>query len=384
MKNIFLISFLFFLVFVFSCDDNKSLTPYLLPKKEYKTEVVYGSFINSVSFLFVTDDSGSMSTHKKYLAKNVALFLKPILEAHPYFNYNFALTSMGTREDSKLFHIDLSFVAGECSIEPSLFIKNSQIGPYFSYKGGGINTHSDMICLAASNIQANRNFADENFFEPLKYIAKKTDTELSNFFGKDKILIVFFISDAGGENYVGRLRGSKNISLVAETMQKEALDWLKYHGTNEENIRAYAVIPPKKRDIGCSLDDTATSGGAYTPPKHVYALVEKLNGLSISICDTQWGKHLTDVSKSLLQSIPAQTLYLEDIPQLGTIEVFFNNKKVPEDFEKGWFLDIEKQSVYFGPNFNLSYYKTDFTSNNKDKVVIKYKPMNLDTLQRSE
>ena len=165
-------------------------------------------------------------------------------------------------------------------------------------------------------------------------------------------------------------------------MQKELLVLLNHLDVNEKNLRVYAVIPPKKKECD-DIDDSAKEGG-YTPPRHVFSLVEKVNGLSISICDTDWGEHLTDISEHLLQSIPTRTIYLEEIPQLGTIEVFFNGKKVPKDPETGWLLDIEKQAVYFGPDFDLAFYKKDSKNNIKDEVILKYKPMNLDVLQNSE
>ncbi|MCZ0932888.1 MAG: hypothetical protein OXJ52_07040 [Oligoflexia bacterium] len=377
-----------FCFFVFACDDNKSLTPYLLESKEFKLDLSYGEFINSVSFLFITDHSGSMEKHRKHLAENIALFLDPLLDSYPHFNYNFAVTSAGVKggKGASFLFVNTEHVAEKCSISLSRLRKSSQLGPYLSYGGSSQMSRSDLVCALAENIEADINLHDENFFKPIQYIAQQADKKFrSDFFGEDKILILFFISDAGGEEYVGGIRNSsKDSSVIADTMSNEILDQLKMFGVRGENIRAYAVIPPKKHKIGCPLDDTTRSGASYTPPDHVYSLIEKMEGVSLSICDASWGKLLTDVSDNLLQSIPSKTVYLEEIPKQGTVEVFFNNKKAPEDVETGWSLDIEKLAIYFGPNFDLSRYRTDSKFNTKDKVVIKYQPLNIDILQNSE
>ena len=369
------------------CDDNKSLTPYLLPKKEFKLDLSYDEFINSISFLFITDHSGSMNDHRKHLAQNIALFLDPLLDNYPHYNYTFAVTSMGVKEKKESFlFIDTKHIANECFINPSYFSKGSQLGSYFFYGEGSQVSRSALICALAENVEVDMNLHDENFFKPIQYIAKKArGTFKSDFFGRDKILILFFISDAGGGEYVKRVKSSgTDSSVTADTMSNEILSQLEKFQMTEENIRVYAVVPPKKHKIGCKLDDTAIALGGYTPPDHVYSLIDKTEGLSLSICDTDWGKYLTDVSDNLLQSIPSRTAYLEEIPKNGTIEVFFNNKKVPEEPDTGWSLDKEKLAVYFGPNFDLSYYRTDSKFNEKDEVIVKYHPMNLDILQNSE
>ena len=375
---------LFFCIFIFACDNNKNLTPYLLQKKEFKTDLFYGEYVSSINFLFIVDDSGSMSRHKKHLARNAALFLEPLLRAYPHFNYNFALTSMGVRSRSPLFYFDFNFVKTKCSVDFFNFRKESGLGPYLSYSGGErVNFRSNIVCAVASNIEVNRNLGDENFFKPIEYITKRSDEQFrSEFFGEDKILILFFISDAGGQEYVERLNNHNNSAvLTANTMLKESLSWFKQFKVTEQNTLAYSVVPPRQPVTKCALDDTAKRGG-YSPPEHVHSLVEKMGGLNLSICDTEWGKHLTNVSENLLESIPTKTIYLEEVPKKETIELFFNNKKVPEDAQTGWFLDVEKLAVYFGPDFDLSYYKTSLDTS--DEVIIKYQPMNLDILQKSK
>ena len=381
MKNIFLISFLIFFI---SCDQSKSLTSYLLPETEFKTKIIHGSFINTVSFLFVIDDSGSMNDEKKYLAKNASLFLTPLLEARPYFNYNFAVTSMGViGKDESLLYMDLQTIKSDCNLDPSYAIRKSEIGSYFYYKGiDDIKSYSDMVCLVSSNINGTRSNTYENYFKPIKYITDKNDKKFySDFFGQDKLLILFFISDASGDEFNDKLRGAKK-ETVAQNLSNELLSSLQIVGAIEKNIRAYAVAPPKQPEPGCNLDDQVATNN---PPQHVFSFVERMKGLSTSICNSDWGQQLKDISNDLVQSIPmSYAIYLENIPELDTIEVFFNNKKVPQDFDKGWFLDIEKQAIYFGSTFNLSYYRQDIKFDAEDEVIIKYKPMNIDILQNSD
>ena len=318
------------------------------------------------------------------MADNITLFLEPLLDNYPHYNYNFAVTSAGIKENQLPFlFVDAQFIESECSISPSLLTRNSQLGPYFSYEGSSQISRSDLTCALSKNIEHKRNLGSENFFKPIQYIVEKADQKFkSAFFGKEKILILFFISDAAGEEYIKRIAG-KDPSATARSMIDEVLKQLKKFKVKERNLRAYAVIPPKQRNFGCNLDDTTRAAG-YIAPVHVHSLVEKMEGVSLSICDTAWGKYLTDVSDNLLQSIPSKTVYIEEVPKIETIEVFFNNKKVPENPDTGWSVEIEKLAIHFGPNFDLSYYKTDSKFNSADDVLVRYQPMNLDILQNSE
>ena len=375
-------------VILASCSDSEKITPYWKPKKEEIFDMSVNRFIEEISFLFVMDDSGSMSEEKKILADQIKSFLEPLLERYPHYKYNFAITNMKKDFDQvvKPLFFNSKLIREKCSIDPFLVSIKSQWGSYFSYSGqGSLVSWDEMVCAVSHNIQdPNRKTDDEVFFSSLRYISGKTDnTFQSQFFGRNKFLFLFFISDAAGNEY--RTRLNNNLS-ASDEMAKKAYEMLGGLMENAvENVRVYAVIPPvKKPDGQCNLDDTAIKNGEYHSADPVLSLIEKLGGLSLSICDIDWGAQLSQVSDSMLDAVSVhQVLYLEEVPKRGTIEVFFNDKPVEENPDTGWYLDRERLVIRFGEEFDPFDY-AQFKSGEESQVTIRYKPMNIDVLRKSQ
>ena len=387
---IFLISFILFLN---SCNDSQKIVPYLMPKEEFLFNLSQGDILNGINFLFIVDDSGSMANEKIKLATNITKVLEPVFKSYPNYNYNFFLTSMGVQGGPLLLNRD--WVTNRCFTNenlPSDLITKNKFGDYISYRGQ--ISKQELSCAVSENIQSSRSGGLEYFFHPIESIikiAQQNPIFKSSLFDKDKFLILFFISDAGGGKYkrqVDLLQADIiQQQAIGDEMSNQLISKLNTLRQSFKNIRSYAVIPPLKKPTSyCSLDDSvkAAYNMAYLAPHHVYSLIKKTEGRGISICDNNWGNKLTDISENLLLALSKHRLYLEKIPQLGTIEVLFNNRKVEPDINTGWYLDKESLSINFGPDFDFSYYRFNYDSYKKDKVIIKYHPLNLEILQNSK
>ena len=383
MKKLFLL--FSFILFLIGCEDSQKITPYFKPKKEFKFNMSVSDLISEINFLFVIDTSGSMSSFNKHLSDNIQLFLNPILTNYPHYNYNFAITTMTPSQkfnfaSQRPLYLNFPF-SRTCKVDPSVISRSSNIGHYLSYSPKLFRkvSRQQLICSLALNIQSAEGFdgGDESFFQSIQYITEQADSQFkTRFFGKNKFLILFFISDAyEGVDY-DKLKKNQ-ISNSADVIANKNFDGLKALMGMGENIRSYAVILSEEEKDTCGEG----SGGDHYP-FHVYSFIERTKGLRLSICDNSWGNQLANVSDDLLESLPTRALYLKDIPRIGTIEVFFNKKRVPKDLDKGWFLDIEKPIINFGPEFDASYYRSDTKSD--DEVVVKYQPVNLNILQKSE
>ena len=378
MKQLFIV--LFFILFIFSsCENDKKLTAYLKPLTEDHFKIGANRFINDVSFLFIVDTSGSMSEFNTHLSENVKLFLDPIFANFPYFNYNFAITTMTPSSEFKKNH-PLFFnneLIKECGLNPSLFSHTVNVGSYLSYSIDDLQkfSYKQLVCIVSQSIKTAQGFdsATESFFQSISYIIDKADKKFKhNFFGKDKFLILFFISDTWEGVDYNSIRDQFHAGDKIATDRLNKIQSVM--GGSVGNIRSYAVVMDDRRK-----DDCGEGNGGSDYPFHLYSFIEKTQGLRISICDASWGKQLTDVFDDFRIAFFSRILYLEEVPQRETLEVFFDNKKVPKDTQTGWFFNPEGPSVVLGPQFDFySYFSGD--SLEEAEVIVKYHPVNIEIL----
>ena len=113
-----------------------------------------------------------------------------------------------------------------------------------------------------------------------------------------------------------------------------------------------------------------------------YQFIEQTNGLRLSIFDVNWSKKLELISNNFLSSIKLPEIFLEDFPKIDTIEIYFNQIKIPQDFEKGWFFNSEKLAIEIGSKFNWLYYLGQGEGQiSKNQLRVLYHPLNLQIFQ---
>ncbi|MCY4321043.1 MAG: hypothetical protein OXC37_01355, partial [Bdellovibrionaceae bacterium] len=264
----------------------------------------------------------------------------------------------------------------------------TNIGSYLSYNSQIADkvSHEDLLCVVSESIKSANAYAEsyESYFQSTKHIIENADSKFkSQFFGKNKFLILFFISDSWEGVTFATIRENKSLQAQINdgiVFADEFFNELKQLMEGIKNIRSYAVIPDMNKGDRCGTENVGQEKENY--PFHVYSFVNQTKGLIISICDENWGKNLENVADNLLKAISSNILYLDEIPKVETIEVFFNGKKIEKDINSSWYFDIENMSINFSSDFDF-YLDSDET-NESLEVLVKYYPMNLDILQKSE
>ena len=411
--------FLPFALFVSACDNREKLTAYLSSTTEVDLEVKTMDFIDEISFLFIIDNSGSMGVFNEILSENIKTFLRSLFVNYPHYNYNFAITQTLSRDSKgliaeknqksgkKIERVDKPLFFEEypnkCYLDTSPFFVNTGIGPYLHHSFKDLQTveQEDIICIISYNIQHLKNHGEdvEPLFDSLSYIVEQSKEPpylefRKQFFGQNKLLILFFLSDQWGQydkmyyDKIQRISSPeekkeeviRKVKKVADSFSAKQLKLLQsVMGESWQNLRTYAVVLDNRRSDRCGGEEGGITPDRY--PFHLYSLIEKTGGLRLSICDPSWGVQLKNIFDDLKKSLGFLFFYIDEVPKIDTIEVFLNNKKIPRDVKTGWSFDPENLSVNISPDFDYIDYRTGFDKDRNDQLNIKYQPFNIELLR---
>ena len=391
-----------------SCAEKQNLNSVFKPFKEHYFNLEDMDFFYNVNFLFIIDTSGSMPKINEILSNNIEKVLGPILYNHPYYNYNFAFTTMspefqfgkllpGLFVDKKLTDFTCNNRVISESIKKNILsnsVRDVNIGSYlnYNYETNKLLSSEDLICLISHHIKEIKgNKGAEPFFDSLSYIIKQSDLKVKkNFFDSDSILILFFISDAFGtddKEYSLRIlnAGTKELESrlrSAEFFSKNKWDLLSATGVREGMVRSYALVLDYEKQEKCGGEPH--SGPPYNYPFHLYSFIEKTGGLRASLCDAKWGDKLKEIYTDLNQMFVSQALYLSEVPRVSSIEVTLNGQPVPEDPDTGWIFNPKGPSIQIGPGYKpLLYPESDKEGGVfKNRFKVRYQPVNIEILQK--
>ena len=211
---------------------------------------------------------------------------------------------------------------------------------------------------------------------------------------------MFFISDNSGENdkdYQDQIKKLGNSERAGEKIAKSKFDLIRsLMGSDLNNIRIYASVQDNIRKDKCSkIEKTGSTPENY--PFHLYELIKKTGGLRVSICDSQWGNQLTNVFDDLEKAFYSSSVELSEAPKWDSIEIYLNDKAIPRDSKKGWSLNLETLSIELGREFDSLPYLKDpgdckkreasdqvESDSCENKIKIKYKPLNIELLNRPD
>ena len=369
------------------CDNNKKITPYLEPVHSVEWSFNQGNYLSKINFLFIIDTSPSMHIFNQTLANNAKNFLKPIFKKYPYYEYNFAITQMSPSTDfEKKNYIPLSFnpdLLNNCQLSGALR-KQSVLGSYISYRKGFSSESSieNLLCFLGDSIQyvKNRISSIESYFQNLSYIFEKSDNVFKNdFFAQDAFLVLFFISDNWEGVEYKKLLTESRFRDPGFILAHQKIEELKDQVKDITNVRTYGVVLDYEKSDECGGESGGKNPSYY--PFHFYEFVKKTKGLIVSLCDPNWGQQLEEVYKDFVSAFPENSFALDKVPDLDSIEVFLNGIKLPNDAKTGWILNLEKLSISLGSDLDLSYYQRNKAKAEDNKLLIRYKPLNLDILR---
>ena len=384
---------MFFILFIFSCDSHDKLTAYLKPVKEIELTMKKDNF-QDISFLFVIDTSVSMNDKQAILSDNIKLFLEPVFANYPYYNYNFSITTTTPSKKFSREHKPLFLTNNTpCNMfDLSVFVRHARnIGSYLRYTAEDLKkfSHEQLVCILSHNIASAEGFDEdeESYFQSISYIIERADSRFkSDFFGDDKLLVLFFLSDAHlGVDF--RVRFTKEEEADKHIAQERLSLIQSVMGGTTQNIHAYAVTIDDKRQDTCGED--YNERGSFPKnefPFHLYRFIEMVDGFRTSICEKFWGQKLTVVFDDLKQFLYPRVFFLNEVPKLDTVEVFLNGQKLPKSIVSGWSFNPENLSINISSDLNfVSDIMDDRGTPIKDPIVtIRYNPVNIEILRENK
>lgn len=72
----------------------------------------------------------------------------------------------------------------------------------------------------------------------------------------------------------------------------------------------------------------------------------------MSLCDAQFGSKLMSFSNDIIKYLTG-TIYLDQLPLVETIRVFFGNIEIPSDVRRGWYYDPAQNAIVLGEHIEL-------------------------------
>ena len=373
------------LLSLMACGKSHKLTIIGKPEKSVISTSV--SEFSEISFLFVLDTSGSMRAIHSNMVKNFK-YLFPVITEHPYYDYNFAVTTMSPYKGFNLPNQVPLFMPEKkqfdhCKFDSDSLIQKTSLGSYFHYNSSDSSEESfkNILCVLSESISSVSGYndgGDEWYFSSLDFMLKYVDENITkSFFSKDNLLVIIFVSDAVGELVASTQfdsdSDSKNTILrLGSDYAVDKLEKIVRFKTNN-NIKAYGVVPrtPLANEGSCG---EATAADLVGFPVHVYTFIEETGGRYFPVCkNDNWGQDLTVVSDDLKSFLNTPKFLLDEVPLVETIKVFYNDYQLLNDVSGGWYYNPETVSVHIGKGFE--YHKYDVKGKDGE-YIIKYNPFN--------
>lgn len=301
---------LFTFLLVSCAEDSLKLVPMPDPAEKLEENLGDVSFNikPKVDILFVVDDSGSMNTHQKNLASNIALFTSGIIK-NIILDYHIGVITTDMDFQSGILRGNTKYVSRQTPNGMSELANNLLVGT----NGGYI----------------------ESVFDPLrKALTQPLVNGVNNgFYRDDAYLVLVFITDAVDQ------------SIFSADDMKRFLVGLKKGDPNK--VLAYGSIVPTLSSGNCSRD-----GGSSQTPIKIEKFIQSLSGSYFSLCDPDFGSKLANIGQDLVDKIEFFTP-LKVYPDVHTIEVKYGDYVVPNHPYKGWSYDPRRVGVRIGKEIEI-------------------------------
>lgn len=287
--------------------------PVIVPEKVTNSDTRV-SFNPKVDILFVVDDSGSMATHQKNLADNITLYTDNF-KNEKFLDYHIGVVT------SSVYGSDPWGGGGATASDGDL------VYGMFVERGMANATRILKTILQVGTSGS----GSESFFDPVKLALTppKVATVNAGFYRPDAHLAVIFITDAEDQ--------SAGIPSERDFYRFLVRD---LKGGDPEKVSAYGVIIP--------INDSKCNRGGEDKPVKLERFLNMANGKILGLCDPQFGVRLADLGQDLLRKV-TQIVPLTRPPAQGTITVRYGTQIIPNDAQKGWLYDAERNALILGP-----------------------------------
>src|SRR5690606_32546333 len=155
------------------------------------------------------------------------------------------------------------------------------------------------------------------------------------FLRQDAYLAIIYITDTDDQSGAG-------------ITPQNFYDFLKQLKGSPDKLFVGAAYVPDAEYKTCAAEAEIN----YT--ERLPVLFQLTNAMTFSLCDRQYGTKLSEIGKLLASK--AQTMYLKQFPEAGTISVAIGTETLPNDPKKGWTYNPEKNALEFGTDIEWEKY----------------------------
>ncbi len=271
---------------------------------------------SQVDILWVVDDSGSMESYQRELARNANIFINDFV-SKARLEWKMGLISSTIAKDP--------FV-GFTSATQLNYQTNNNVDR-FQRAVGTLETSGDSI---------------EAFFTPsLRHLTASPD-----FLRSGATLAIIFLTDAPEQS-----------QMSAATF----LNGLKRLKGDLKKVVTYGVFASV--DFGCVQVDENWNykGSAYE------AVISATHGKVFKLCNNDFGKNLAELGKDLVARVQHPFIALNDRPVISSVRVAYHGKDLPggpEDQGGVWMYDFDLNRIVF--------HNLDFAPGDQEEVTIQY------------
>jgi len=305
-----LLAFCALLILSCSVDPSTYKLPY--PDKQFVDKSgTISSYNPEVDILFIIDDSGSMSSYQKLLSENADLFIKQFLNAK-FIDYH-----IGVTVNTPWFSND----GGNLK----------RVGGYRYVDRKTQNGESILTQLMTVGTTGN---GTEKFLNvpPLTFSEIKMKAANKGFYRENAHLVIFVLTDTYDQS---------------DVEPEEAYEFiLNLKKGNEQKIHyAGALVTILK--FNCKGENKKKI------PEKLIRMIDlfQSRGHLFNICKSNYGKDLARMAENIVDAV--STVYLDNLPDVRTMEVWYGKQRIPNQKEGGWTYDYSLNAIHLSPEINI-------------------------------
>ncbi len=270
------------------------------------------SFNPAVDILFIIDDSGSMNVFQQKLAENAKLFTEIFLNTK-FIDYHIGVTT------SSLFD------GG--SVAPGGRLHNVNGFTYVDR----LTPDGDLILSEMLRVGTSGSASEEFLSIHMKAF---TEPVLSGsnlgFYRKEAQLAIFVITDTEDQS-----------AFSAQV----AYDFLRDLKDKDERKIHYAAALVHVENSCKSFENM--------DPIKLRTIIDLFQerGYRFSLCQPNYGEDLARIATRLIRS--ASTIYLDQLPDVTTLEVYYGDQRLLNDPLKGWVYDPDRNAIILAAGIEI-------------------------------